>query len=136
MLEGHVATLSASLALCHTHIHSLISTCMQRNILLFCNILCSFPQAERSSTILAILTDDNTAMTTIEQDTENIGLLDLDPLLKPHEAHFRYQMKRYNEQKKLIEKYEGSLEEFALGKDDLEYWFSLLLFSDLCSCKI
>ncbi|KAI5660912.1 hypothetical protein M9H77_20235 [Catharanthus roseus] len=72
-------------------------------------------RAERSSTILAILTDDNTAMTTIAQDTENIGLLDLDPLLKPYEAHFRYQMKRYNEQKKLIEKYEGSLEEFALG---------------------
>lgn len=52
---------------------------------------------------------------TIEDDTEKIGLFSIDPGLEPFKDHFRYQLKRYVDQKKLIEKYEGSLEEFAQG---------------------
>jgi 1,4-alpha-glucan branching enzyme len=72
-------------------------------------------RAKHKSTILAILTEDNRALATSEEDTESIGLFDLDPRLVPYGDHFRYIMKRYTEQKKLIENYEGSLEEFALG---------------------
>jgi 1,4-alpha-glucan branching enzyme len=46
---------------------------------------------------------------------ENIGLVSIDPGLESFKDHFRYRMKRYVDQKKLIERYEGGLEEFALG---------------------
>ncbi|CAL5384496.1 unnamed protein product [Camellia sinensis] len=72
-------------------------------------------RAGLSSTTSAILTDDNSTMTTSEDDTENIGLLGTDPGLEPFIDHFRYRVKRYVDQKNFIEKYEGSLEEFALG---------------------
>ncbi|CAN4123087.1 unnamed protein product [Withania somnifera] len=62
---------------------------------------------KHSSAISAVLTDDKSTTASLEEDidTENIGLLNLDPAL----------MKRYVDQKKLIEKYEGALEEFSLG---------------------
>lgn len=69
---------------------------------------------DHSSIISAVLTDDNSTMT-IEDDTEKIGLLSIDPGLEPFKDHFIYRSKRYLDQKKLIEKYEGSLEEFAQG---------------------
>ncbi|GFZ10518.1 starch branching enzyme 2.1 [Actinidia rufa] len=71
--------------------------------------------ANYSPAISAVLTDDNSAMMTAEKDTENFGLLSVDPRLEPFRDHFRYRIKRYADQKKLIEKYEGSLEEFARG---------------------
>ncbi|PKU76565.1 1,4-alpha-glucan-branching enzyme, chloroplastic/amyloplastic isoform X1 [Dendrobium catenatum] len=52
--------------------------------------------------------------TTVE-NAENIGVLSVDPSLEPYKDHFIYRSKRYFEQKALIEKYEGSLEEFAQG---------------------
>ncbi|KAJ6351985.1 hypothetical protein OIU76_001239 [Salix suchowensis] len=64
--------------------------------------------------ISAVLTDDST-MTTVGDDMENIGLLSIDPGLESFKEHFRYRMKRYVDQKKLIERHEGGLEEFALG---------------------
>lgn len=72
---------------------------------------------KHSSAISAVLTDDNSTTASLEEgvETENIGLLNLDPSLEPYLDHFRYTMKRYAEQKKLIEKHEGALEEFALG---------------------
>lgn len=71
---------------------------------------------KHSSAISAVLTDDNST-SSLEEDveTENIGLLNLDPSLEPYLDHFRYRMKRYAEQKKLIEQHEGALEEFSLG---------------------
>lgn len=55
-------------------------------------------------------------MKTIEEGTEDIGLLGMDPGLEPYKEHFNYRIRRYIDQKKLIEKYEGSVEEFAQGK--------------------
>lgn len=54
-------------------------------------------------------------MTPIEDDIERIGILNVDPGLEPFRDHFKYRMKRYVDQKKLFEKHEGGLEEFAKG---------------------
>lgn len=51
----------------------------------------------------------------MEEDAENIPLINIDPTLKPYKDHFKYRIKRFADQEKLIEKHEGSLEEFALG---------------------
>lgn len=74
---------------------------------------------KHNSAVSAVLTDDNSTMTSLEEDvgTEIIGLVKLDPALEPYLDHFKYRMKRYVDQKKLIEKYEGALEEFALGNN-------------------
>uniref|UniRef100_A0A5B6ZSP6 1,4-alpha-glucan branching enzyme n=1 Tax=Davidia involucrata TaxID=16924 RepID=A0A5B6ZSP6_DAVIN len=74
-----------------------------------------FGKVKQNSTTLAVLTDDDPTMTTIEDNRENIGLLGGDQGLEPYKDHFIYRVKRYMDQKKLIEKYEGSLEEFAQG---------------------
>ncbi|CAI9763005.1 unnamed protein product [Fraxinus pennsylvanica] len=63
----------------------------------------------------AVLTGDNSTMMNVEEDTDNIGLISLDPGLEPYKDHFKYRMKRYLDQKELIEIHEGSLEEFARG---------------------
>lgn len=72
---------------------------------------------KHSSAISAILTDDYPATASLEEDVEaeKIGLINLDPALEPYLDHFRCRMKRYVDQKTLIEKYEGPLEEFAQG---------------------
>lgn len=59
--------------------------------------------------------DDKSTMPSTEEDLENIGILRVDPSLEPHKDHFKYRLKRYLDQKKLIEAYEGGLEEFAKG---------------------
>lgn len=80
-----------------------------------------FPrQVEQRPYISAVLTDKNSDMMQTEEGTETVGILDLDPGLKPYKNHFRYRMKRYIEQKNLIEKYEGSVENFAQGNDGLD----------------
>lgn len=60
-------------------------------------------------------------MTTTEEGVENIRLFELDQGLTPYKDHFAYRIQRYAEQKKLIETYEGSLEDFSLGKDEIEH---------------
>ncbi|XP_057468700.1 1,4-alpha-glucan-branching enzyme 1, chloroplastic/amyloplastic-like isoform X1 [Actinidia eriantha] len=82
---------------------------------IFPSKISTYGRANYSPAISAVLTDDNSAMMTAEEDTENFGLLSVDPRLEPFRDHFRYRIKRYADQKKLIEKYEGSLEEFARG---------------------
>ncbi|KAL8135755.1 hypothetical protein AgCh_010397 [Apium graveolens] len=72
-------------------------------------------KVEQRSCISAVLTDENSDMMHIEEDTETVAVLDLDPGLRPYKDHFGYRMKRYISQKTLIEKYEGSLEDFAQG---------------------
>lgn len=51
----------------------------------------------------------------MEEDAENIGLFSLDPSLEAYGDHFKYRIRRFTDQKKLIEKHEGNLEEFAQG---------------------
>ncbi|WJX36130.1 1,4-alpha-glucan branching enzyme [Trifolium repens] len=65
---------------------------------------------------IAVMTDDKSTMSSsVEEDSENIGILNADSSLEPYKDHFKYRLKRYLHQKKLIEEYEGSLEEFAKG---------------------
>ncbi|PKA60826.1 1,4-alpha-glucan-branching enzyme, chloroplastic/amyloplastic [Apostasia shenzhenica] len=59
--------------------------------------------------------NDTSALPNIEENVENIEVLNVDPTLKPCKDHFLFRSKRYVEQKTQIEKYEGSLEEFAHG---------------------
>lgn len=72
-------------------------------------------QVQHRSAISAVLTDESTSMVNIGKDPETISVLDLDQGLGPYKDHFGYRVKRYVEQKKLIETYEGSLEDFAQG---------------------
>ncbi|XP_068646591.1 1,4-alpha-glucan-branching enzyme 1, chloroplastic/amyloplastic-like [Aristolochia californica] len=67
------------------------------------------------SRISTVLEDENSVMVTAEEIEHEIGLLDLDPALKPFKDHFVYGIGRYVQQKRLIETYEGSLQEFAQG---------------------
>lgn len=75
----------------------------------------------------------------IEEDTERVAVLDLDPGLRPYKDHFGYRMKRYISQKMLIEKYEGSLEDFAQGNGGKSAQTMQLCFSfktwKLCETK-
>ena len=54
-------------------------------------------------------------MTNIKADMKTPRILKVDPALGPYKDHFEYRMKRFSEQKMLIEQHEGSLEEFAKG---------------------
>ncbi|ESR48590.1 hypothetical protein CICLE_v10000256mg [Citrus x clementina] len=72
--------------------------------------------------ISSVLTDDSSSMTRMEDETENIGILSTDQGLEPFKDHFKYRMKRYVDQKLLLEKHEGGLEEFAKGY--LEFGFN------------
>ncbi|XP_042509524.1 1,4-alpha-glucan-branching enzyme-like isoform X2 [Macadamia integrifolia] len=72
-------------------------------------------KSEHNSAISSLLTDEHSAMMNVEEDIENIGILNLDQGLEPYKDHLRYRTGRYVEQKELIEKYEGGLEEFARG---------------------
>lgn len=78
--------------------------------------LLNFPlQVSYGSPISAVMIDDSSAITTSEEDTQNMGILDIDSALRPFKDHFQYRIKKYVDQKNLFEKYEGGLEEFAKG---------------------
>lgn len=70
---------------------------------------------QHGSTISALVTDDSSTMTSTEEDTDNIYILGIDPGLESFSDHFGYRMKRYVDQKALLEKHEGGLEEFSRG---------------------
>lgn len=69
---------------------------------------------KRHCPISAVLTHDDPTMR-IGDDVENLGILNAGPGLSQYKDHFKYRMGRYLDQKKLIEKHEGGLEEFAKG---------------------
>lgn len=71
-------------------------------------------KAERDFAISSVL-GENQAMTTTEEDVQHCGIFDLDPSLENFKDHLIYRSKKYVEQKSLIEKFEGSLEEFSQG---------------------
>lgn len=55
-------------------------------------------------------------MATTDEEMESIGILSIDQALEPYKEHFEYRIKKYVDQKGLIETYEGGLEEFAQGE--------------------
>lgn len=70
------------------------------------------------TSVSALRTDDHST-TDVEEGDYNINLFRLDPGLESYKDHFKYRVQRYDDQKNLIEKYEGGLEEFAQGKDGI-----------------
>ncbi|XP_015884098.3 1,4-alpha-glucan-branching enzyme 1, chloroplastic/amyloplastic [Ziziphus jujuba] len=74
-----------------------------------------YAKAEHNSRLSAVMTDDNSNVTSTDQEMEHIGILSIDPGLEQHQDHFEYRVRRYLDQKSLIQKYEGGLEEFARG---------------------
>lgn len=61
------------------------------------------------------MTDELSAMTSIKTDTKNLRILNIDPGLEPYRDHLEYRMRRFAEQKVLIDQYEGGIEEFSKG---------------------
>ena len=86
---------------------------MRVSLFLICCFAC---QAENDFAISTMLKDGSSATTTIVEDVDDIGILRLDPSLVPFKDHLRYRTGKYVDQKKLIEKHEGSLEEFSQGE--------------------
>ena len=97
----------------------------------------SFNQVRSGFKGVAVMTDDKSTMSSIEEDLENIGILHIDPALEPYKDHFKYRLKRYVDQKKLIEEYEGGLEEFAKGDSNcLQCPTSVFLFCTSMHTKL
>ncbi|KAG6402412.1 hypothetical protein SASPL_134605 [Salvia splendens] len=65
-----------------------------------------------------VITDNSSAVVEMEEAAENIAIFSLDPSLEAYKDHFKYRIRTFRDRKGLIEKHEGSLEEFAQG-----YWF-------------
>ncbi|KAJ3672342.1 hypothetical protein LUZ60_007063 [Juncus effusus] len=59
--------------------------------------------------------EDTAVMTVTEEEIENLGIFKVDPILKEFKDHFAYRWKSYAEQKVLIEKHEGGLDQFSKG---------------------
>ncbi|XP_073275116.1 1,4-alpha-glucan-branching enzyme-like isoform X2 [Primulina huaijiensis] len=68
-----------------------------------------------SASVSAVLTSDSYETANMGDAAKNFGLFSLDTGLEHYKDHFRYRMKRYVDQKRLIEKHEGSLDEFSVG---------------------
>lgn len=62
-----------------------------------------------------VIVQENKTMETTEENVDQLPIYDLDPKLAELKDHFSYRMKRYLDQKCLIEKHEGSLEDFSKG---------------------
>jgi len=52
---------------------------------------------------------------------EKLGVLEVDPYLAPHQTHLKYRVREYLKRKMEIDKYEGSLQDFAKGELALKY---------------
>lgn len=46
---------------------------------------------------------------------EKLKVLEVDPYLTPHQTHLKYRVREYLKRRMEIDKYEGSLEDFAKG---------------------
>ncbi|KAG6402922.1 hypothetical protein SASPL_135136 [Salvia splendens] len=62
-----------------------------------------------------VITDNSSAVVEMEEADENIAIFSLDPSLEAYKDHFKYRIRTFRDRKGLIEKHEGSLEEFAQG---------------------
>lgn len=74
-------------------------------------------------------------MTATDDEMQNIDILSIDQGLEPYKEHFNYRIKRYVDQKKLIEKYEGGLEQFAQG-DFLLYTLDQCYVINAAACSL
>ncbi|TQE07479.1 hypothetical protein C1H46_006799 [Malus baccata] len=72
-------------------------------------------KAEPTSKSKAVFIDDSPIITDTDQGMENLGILSIDQSLQPYKDHFNYRINRYLDQRRLIETYEGGLQEFAQG---------------------
>lgn len=70
---------------------------------------------EHNAAFASLLQNGNPAVTNTEEETENIGIMEVDPSMEQFKDHLRYRTGRYIRQRSLIEKYEGTLEQFAQG---------------------
>lgn len=52
---------------------------------------------------------------------EKLGVLEVDPYLTPHQTHLKYRVREFMKRKMEIDKYEGSLEDFAKGERIIFY---------------
>ncbi|GMI78569.1 hypothetical protein HRI_001526200 [Hibiscus trionum] len=104
---------------CSTTNHQLAAECYRgsRNLLRRHLFPCSsvYRRVSYGSPISAVMIQDTSTITTSEEDTEHIGILDVDTALRPFKDHFQYRIKKYVDQKTLFEEHEGGLEEFAKG---------------------
>lgn len=48
---------------------------------------------------------------------DKLGVVEVDPMLAPHQNHLRYRVNEYMKRRQAIEEYEGGLEAFAKGED-------------------
>lgn len=72
-------------------------------------------KAKSKSSVSVAARGNKTAETT-GYGSDHLPIYDLEPKLAEFKDHFNYTMKRYLDQKLLIEKHEGGLEEFSKGK--------------------
>jgi hypothetical protein len=69
----------------------------------------------KSKFATAVAVQENKTMATAEEDVNHLPIYEVDLKLEEFKDHFIYRMKRYLDQKRSIEKNEGSLEEFSKG---------------------
>lgn len=86
-----------------------------RSIFLVNSVILYFVYKVEHGFATASVLKESSTTATVEEDIQHLGIFDVDPSLGQFKDHFVYRWKKYIEQKSLIEKYEGSLEEFALG---------------------
>ncbi|KAF5189125.1 1,4-alpha-glucan-branching enzyme, partial [Thalictrum thalictroides] len=72
-------------------------------------------KVEHNIAFATLLDNENPTMTNSQEETENIGIMGLDPGLEGFKDHLIYRTRKYVEQKDLIGKFEGSVEDFAQG---------------------
>ena len=74
-----------------------------------------YAKAKSKFSVPVTSAQENVTMETDEGGLDHLPIYDLDPKLAEFKDHFDYRMKRYLDQKQLIEEHEGSLEEFSKG---------------------
>jgi 1,4-alpha-glucan branching enzyme len=66
----------------------------------------------KSKFATAVTVEENKTMATAEEDVNHLPIYAVDPKLEEFKDHFSYRMKRYLDQKRSIEKNEGTLRNF------------------------
>jgi hypothetical protein len=64
----------------------------------------------------SVETDEPKVRKEVEASADRLGVLDVDSQLAAHKEHLLYRFEQFNAKKEAFDKYEGGLEEFALGQ--------------------
>lgn len=64
---------------------------------------------------------------------EKLGVVEVDPLLTPHQTHLKYRVREYMKRQMEIQKFEGSLQDFAKGEQFLAP-VTLVINVDVLEC--